>query len=50
MLKANQEYLKYTERSKNELSPVQKHFLESIDTTAKQLKEKKDSPAGKKHK
>lgn len=50
MLKANQEYLKFTERSKNELSPVEKHFLESIDTIAKQLKEKKDSPTGKKQK
>lgn len=43
MLKANGEYLKYTERSKNELSPVEQHFLESIDVTAKQLKEKNDS-------
>lgn len=41
MLKANEEYLKFTDRTKNELSQVEKHFIESIDNTAKQLKEKK---------
>lgn len=50
MMKANEEYIKYSERSKNELSPVEKHFLEIIDDTAKQLKEKKGSTAGKKDK
>lgn len=50
MMKANEEYSKFSERSKNELSPVEKHFLESIDVTAKQLKEKKDSTAGNKGK
>jgi len=47
MMKANEEYLKFSERSKNELTPVEKHFLESIDATAKQLKEKKSNTAGK---
>lgn len=41
MMKANDEYLKFSERSKNELSPVEKHFLESIEVTAKQFKKKK---------
>ncbi|MFX0561163.1 RhuM family protein [Tepidibacillus infernus] len=39
--KAIEEYEKYTERTKNELSEVEKHFLESIDKTAKKLKGKK---------
>lgn len=41
IMEANEEYLKFVVRSKNELSPVEKHFLESIDATAKQLKENK---------
>jgi hypothetical protein len=41
MTKVNEEHLKFSERSKNELSPVEKHFLESIDVTAKRLKEEK---------
>lgn len=41
-MKANEEYSKFSERSKNELSPVEKHFLQSFDDTAKLLKEEKD--------
>ncbi|GAX89430.1 virulence RhuM family protein [Effusibacillus lacus] len=44
--KAIEEYEKYRERTKNELSEVEKHFLESIDKTAKKLKGKKDSIGG----
>jgi hypothetical protein len=44
MSKANEEYTKYTERTKNELSPVEKHFLKSIEATEQQLKNKKGSP------
>lgn len=44
--KATEEYEKYRERTKNELSEVEKHFLESIDRTAKMLKGKKDSAGG----
>jgi len=40
------EYEKYKERTKNELSEVEKHFLESIDKTAKMLKGKKDGAGG----
>lgn len=41
MLKANEEFEKFTERTKNELSQVEKHFIESIDGTVKKLKESK---------
>jgi hypothetical protein len=41
MLKANKEFEKFTERTSDELSQVEKHFIESIDDTAKQLKEKR---------
>lgn len=41
MLKANEEFDKFTERTKNELSQVEKHFIECIDGTAKKLKESK---------
>ena len=41
MLKANDEYEKYSERVKNELSPVEQHFLASIEETAKRLEKKK---------
>lgn len=44
--KAIEEYEKYREQIKNELSEVEKHFLESIDKTAKALKGKKDSAGG----
>ncbi|WP_028988377.1 virulence RhuM family protein [Thermicanus aegyptius] len=44
--KAIAEYEKYRERTKNELSEVEKHFLESIEKTAKMLKGKKDSVGG----
>ncbi len=44
MRKATEEYTKYTERTKNELSPVEKQFLKSIEATANQLKDKKGSP------
>lgn len=40
-LKANQELAKYRERTKNELSPVEQHFLASIEQTAKKLEKKK---------
>ena len=41
LMKANEEFTKFTERTKNELSQVEKHFIESIDGTAKKLKESK---------
>lgn len=41
LLRANEEFEKFTERTRNELSPVEKHFIESIDYTVKQLKDKK---------
>jgi len=41
MLKANKEFEKFTERTRDELSQIEKHFIESIDDMAKQLKEKK---------
>jgi len=44
--KAILEYEKYKERIKNELSEVEKHFLESIDKTAKKLKGKRDGGGG----
>jgi hypothetical protein len=44
--KAIEEYEKYKERTKNELSAVEKHFLESIDKTAKMLTGKKKSSGG----
>ncbi|HCC07351.1 MAG TPA: cell filamentation protein Fic [Clostridiales bacterium] len=37
MRKANEEYEKYKEKTKDELSEVEKHFLESIDKTVKML-------------
>ncbi len=39
--KAHVEYEKYKERTKNELSNVEKDFINNIDTTAKKLKNKK---------
>lgn len=39
--KAYLEYEKYKEQTKNELSEVEKHFIETIDKTAKKLKAKK---------
>lgn len=44
--KALLEYEKYKKRTKNELSEVEKHFIESLDKTAKKLKGKKDSAGG----
>jgi len=44
--KAILEYEKYKERIKNELSEVEKHFIESIDKTAQKLKGKKDGGGG----
>ncbi len=44
--KAIEEYEKYRELTKNELSAVEKHFLNSIDKTAKMLKGRKDSAGG----
>jgi hypothetical protein len=44
--KAIEEYEKYRERTKNELSEVEKHFLESIDKTAKMLTGKIKSNGG----
>jgi hypothetical protein len=41
MLKAKDEYDKYSERVKNELSPVEQHFLASIEETAKRLEKRK---------
>ncbi|AWW30147.1 cell filamentation protein Fic [Echinicola strongylocentroti] len=39
--KAHSEYEKFKEKTKNELSQVEKDFIENIDKTAKQLKNKK---------
>jgi len=39
--KANAEYEKYKEKTKNELSEAEKHFVKQIDTTAKKLNPKK---------
>ncbi len=39
-LKANEEYDKYHERTKNQLSPVELHFIESFERKTKQLKDK----------
>lgn len=40
-LKASRELEKYRERTRNELSPVEQHFLSSIEKTAKKLEKKK---------
>lgn len=40
--KANEEYLIYNEKIKNELSRVEEDFIKQIDSTAKMLKEKND--------
>ena len=39
--KANEEYEKYKEQTKNELSETEKHFVKQIETTAKKLNPKK---------
>ncbi|MDQ1298154.1 MAG: hypothetical protein QG558_693, partial [Campylobacterota bacterium] len=39
--KANEEYLTYREKTKNELSNVEEDFIKQIDSTAKMLKGKK---------
>ncbi|SDF33895.1 virulence RhuM family protein [Sporomusa acidovorans] len=39
-LKANQELEKYREHRKNELSPVERHFLDSLEQTARKLEKK----------
>ncbi|MDQ1338944.1 MAG: hypothetical protein QG567_93 [Campylobacterota bacterium] len=39
--KANEEYLEYKEKTKNELSNVEEDFIKQIDSTAKMLKGKK---------
>ena len=39
-LKANEEYDKYHERTKNQLSPVELHFIENFERNAKRLKDK----------
>jgi hypothetical protein len=39
--KANSEYQKYKELTKNELSEAEKHFVKQIETTAKKLNPKK---------
>ena len=41
MIKASEEFNKYTERTRNELSPVEKHFLESVENAAKKIKQPK---------
>lgn len=45
ILKANEEFEKFTERTKNELSQVERHFIESIDGTMKKLKDSKRKQA-----
>lgn len=44
--KAILEYEKYKERIKNELSEVEKHFIECIDNTARRIKGKKEDGVG----
>ncbi len=39
--KAHAEYNKYKEIKKNDISEVEKHFLEQVNNTAKKLKIKK---------
>jgi hypothetical protein len=39
--KANTEYEKYKEQTKNELSEAEKHFVKQIENTAKELNAKK---------
>jgi hypothetical protein len=39
VLRANEEFEKFSERRKSELSHVEKHFIESIDSAMKKLKE-----------
>lgn len=39
--KAHSEYEKYKEATKSELSEVEKHFIEQLNTTSKKLKNKK---------
>jgi hypothetical protein len=39
--KATAEYEKYKEKTKNELSEAEKHFVKQIDTTAKKINLKK---------
>ncbi|MBS1487129.1 MAG: virulence RhuM family protein [Bacteroidetes bacterium] len=39
--KANTEYLKYKEKTKNDLSEGEKHFIKQIENTAKKLNSKK---------
>jgi len=41
VMKAGEEYKKYLERVKNELSPVEQHFLASIEETAKRMDKRK---------
>ena len=41
MLKAEAEYEKYKEQSKNEISEVEKHFIKQIEATVKKLDLKK---------
>jgi hypothetical protein len=41
MIKANEEYEKYKERTKSELSEGEKDFLKQIENTAKKLNSKK---------
>lgn len=39
--KAKEQYEKYKEQTKNELSEAEKHFIKQIETTAKKIKHKK---------
>lgn len=39
--KANKEYEKYIEKTKNELSEVEKHFVKYLETSTKKLGVKK---------
>jgi hypothetical protein len=39
--KANNEYLKYKEVNKNEISEAEKHFINHIETASKNIKSKK---------
>ena len=47
ILKAQKEYEKYKEETKNELSSAEKHFIKQIETTTKKLNTKKSGKTDK---
>jgi len=43
LIKTNDEYLKFKEHTKNELSEAEKHFVKHTESTVKKLNAKKKS-------